>query len=77
MLSTQTLSPGGSIGYHQHVDNEEAYIILSGQGVFTDNDGQEKQVGPGDMTLTLEGERHGLSNTGKEPLAFLAVIAKK
>jgi mannose-6-phosphate isomerase-like protein (cupin superfamily) len=73
----QTLQPGCSFGYHQHVDNEELYVFLSGQGTFTDSDKQEKQIGPGDMTLTLKGESHGLVNTGSEPLIFLAVIAKK
>jgi mannose-6-phosphate isomerase-like protein (cupin superfamily) len=41
-----------------------------------DNGNVEKPVGPGDMTLTLKGQWHGITNTGKEPLVILAVIAK-
>ena len=72
----QTLEPGSGVGYHQHVDNEELYVILSGQGTFTDNGKVGKPVGPGDMTLTLKGEWHGIDNTGSEPLIFIAVIVK-
>ena len=77
VAASQILEPGSGVGYHQHVDNEELYVILSGNGTFIDNGNVEKPVGPGDMTLTLKGESHGLTNTGTEPLRFLAIIAKK
>ncbi|GHS94620.1 cupin [Synergistales bacterium] len=77
VVAHQILQPGSGLGYHQHTENEELYYIVSGHGTFTDNDKSEKQVGPGDFTLTLKGESHGLINTGSEPLAFVAVIAKK
>ncbi|MDR1622921.1 MAG: cupin domain-containing protein [Synergistaceae bacterium] len=77
VLASQTLEPGSGLGYHQHPDNEELYVIISGHGTFIDNGNVEKPVGPGDMTLTLRGESHGLTNTGSEPLRFLAAIAKK
>lgn len=76
MLSSNTLHPGSSVGFHQHIDNEELYVIISGDGTFYDNDEKPVQVGAGDMMLTLKGQSHGLTNTGKEPLNFLAVIAK-
>ena len=31
-----TLPPGASIGLHKHDNNEDVYIIISGQGIFTD-----------------------------------------
>jgi len=74
---SQSLAPGSGIGYHQHADNEELYVILSGNGIFIDEGNVEKQVGPGDMTLTLKGQSHGLTNTGNEPLRLLAIVAKK
>ena len=76
VVATQILEPGSGVGYHQHADNEELYVILSGQGVFIDNGNVEKPVGPGDVTLTLKGEWHGITNTGSEPLKFLGVIVK-
>ncbi|MDR1733209.1 MAG: cupin domain-containing protein [Synergistaceae bacterium] len=77
VVAHQTLPPGSSLGYHQHTDNEELYVILSGKGTFYDEGKVAKTVGPGDMTLTLKGQSHGLVNTGSEPLVFLAVIATK
>ena len=34
-----TLRHGEFIGTHTHKDNEDAYLIVSGHGVFTDGDG--------------------------------------
>lgn len=33
-----TLQPGDSIGMHKHETNEDAYIIISGEGTFTNDD---------------------------------------
>ena len=67
------LDPGSIVGEHVHLNNEELYWIVSGMGVFSD-DGIEAPAKPGDLLLTLRGHRHGLRNTGSEPLVFLAVI---
>ena len=40
-IGWMTLQPGASIGMHKHENNEDAYIIVSGQGVFTDSAGKE------------------------------------
>ena len=76
MAASQTLMPGSSLGYHRHEDNEELYVVLSGEGTFYDNDEKGLPVGPGDITLTRKGESHGLANTGSVPLIFLAAIVK-
>lgn len=76
MAARMTLPPGASIGFHLHPEDEEVYYILSGQGRYTDADGQSSPVGPGDLTLTRAGEGHGLANEGREPLVFFAVIAE-
>jgi mannose-6-phosphate isomerase-like protein (cupin superfamily) len=72
-----TLQPGDSIGLHPHSDNEDAYIIVSGQGVFTDSQGQKIPVASGDVTIARPGDSHALENTGQEPLSFLNVVAKR
>ncbi|WP_298640911.1 cupin domain-containing protein [uncultured Cardiobacterium sp.] len=71
-----TLPPGASIGLHQHKDNEDAYIIIAGTGVFTDSNGKETVVGAGDVTIARPGQSHALRNNGNEPLVFLDVIAQ-
>ena len=42
--------PDSTIGYHQHGDNEEMYIILEGEGAMT-IEGDTVLVGKGDMIL--------------------------
>ena len=70
-----TLKPGVSLGFHKHEVNEEVYAFISGTGIFTDNDGSETVVGPGDMTVTRLGQSHAVRNEGTEDLVFVAVIA--
>lgn len=72
-----TLPPGASIGVHGHVKNEDAYIVISGQGVFIVADGTEIPVKAGDTTIARKGESHGIKNTGTEPMVVLDVIAEQ
>lgn len=75
MIASMSLPKGSSIGFHIHHDDEEIYIITGGRGIYTDADGQEYPVVPGDVSITRQGEGHGLANDGDEPLTFNAVIA--
>lgn len=75
-IGWMTLKPGSYIGLHKHADNEDAYLIIKGTGVFTDGNGNARVVGPGDMTLARPGQAHGLANLYKEDLVFLDIIAK-
>ncbi|MDR2180983.1 MAG: cupin domain-containing protein [Synergistaceae bacterium] len=70
-----TLKPGDSIGFHKHEVNEDIYVIVSGTGLFKNDDGKEFEVKPGDITIARKGQSHALSNTGKEDLVFISVIA--
>lgn len=76
-IGWMTLQPGASIGLHKHELNEDAYIIVSGEGTFTDTNGKESPVKSGDITIARKGESHALKNTGKEPLIFLDVVAQQ
>lgn len=71
-----TLKTGCYIGEHKHKDNEDAYLIISGKGLFTDGKGNAWVVGPGDMTIARPGQAHSLVNIYKEDLVFLDIIAK-
>lgn len=75
-IGWMTLEPGSSIGLHKHLVNEDTYIILSGEGIFTDSDGIETHVKAGDITIARAGQSHGLRNDGTEPLRFIDVIAQ-
>ncbi|MDR3049586.1 MAG: cupin domain-containing protein [Elusimicrobiota bacterium] len=75
-IGWMTLQPGESIGLHKHVDNEDTYIIISGEGTFTDTNGKTTKVKKGDVTIARPGQSHALANTGKKPLVFLDIIGK-
>lgn len=76
-ISWLTLPPGASIGVHGHEKNEDAYIVISGHGVFIGADGKEISVKAGDTTIARKGESHGIKNTGTEPMVILDVVAQQ
>jgi len=70
-----TLAPGAGIGEHEHVDEDEIYVIQRGKGMVADN-GKEVEVEAGDAVLTGKGASHSIRNTGSEDLVVTAVIMK-
>ena len=68
------VNPHSSIGWHQHVGNTEPYYILSGKGIFVDNDESRTEVFPGDACLIEVGQWHALENPNDEPLEMMALI---
>jgi len=66
------LPPGASVGPHPHADDEELYVILSGQGEM-ELDGQVHPVAAGDAVVVFPGGTHALRNTGAAPLRLLVV----
>jgi mannose-6-phosphate isomerase-like protein (cupin superfamily) len=62
-----------SIGSHEHIEEEEVFYILSGNGRVYDND-KVYTVRPGDAILTRGGEKHSIENITSEPLEFIATI---
>ncbi|MFA1822768.1 cupin domain-containing protein [Virgibacillus oceani] len=74
MFAEVTLPVGGSIGYHLHETDAEAYYIIKGEGIFLDDGKEEKPVRSGDLCLITQGQGHGLKNTGKIPLKIIAIV---
>lgn len=73
LVAEITIPAGGSIGFHQHDQEEEIYYIISGKGNVLDQD-VTREVGPGDAILTGGGKGHSVENTGDGPLLMMAVI---
>jgi mannose-6-phosphate isomerase-like protein (cupin superfamily) len=67
------LEPGTSIGFHNHDDEEEIFVVLKGRGRISEGDGTA-DVMPGDTIRTGDGAGHGVESIGDEPLELLAVI---
>ncbi len=76
MFGHVSVNPGESVGYHIHTEEEELYFILSGEAEYDDN-GTKIPISAGTLTYTPAGQGHGLTNTGKEPLCFIALEIKK
>ncbi len=74
MFAQVTLKPGCAVPIHQHVGNNETYYLIQGSGEYTDED-KKVTVKAGDVTFCADGGTHGLLNTGKEDLVFVALIA--
>jgi quercetin dioxygenase-like cupin family protein len=70
------LEPGASIGYHRHKTDEEVYFILSGRGLYREED-EEQVVGAGDVILCRQGNSHGIKNIEGDKLVLAAAIASK
>lgn len=64
--------PGSTIGFHEHGENEEMYVVLEGQGLMTIED-EETVVSKGDMILNPAGGRHGLVNDSSEDIDILVI----
>ncbi|NQZ90418.1 MAG: cupin domain-containing protein [Colwellia sp.] len=69
-----TMSPNSSMGLHEHGEDEEMYIILSGEGLMT-IEGEEQRVGKGDMILNKPYGTHGLFNDSNQELELLIIQA--
>ena len=90
LCSELVLPPGASIGLHDHVEEDEIYIIQKGEGLMTDSGspvkqdearpssqgGREFSVEAGDAILTGQGASHSIKNTGSEDLVVTAIIIK-
>ncbi len=73
LFTTFTVPRGASIGYHDHTGETEYYLITSGKGIVTEEDG-DKEVAAGDLVITGGGAGHSIRNEADEPLVFVAVI---
>ena len=69
------LKPGDTVGWHTTGKNEEALVILRGQGEAL-IDGQAKQTFAAPAFAYIPPEtRHNVSNTGSEILEYVYVVA--
>ena len=67
------LEPGCSIGEHTHEGECEVFRITEGEGVYGDN-GVEKTVSAGDVTVCFSGESHSIANRSDKTLKLFAAV---
>jgi len=73
-LAEARLPIGGSTMPHCHVQTEEIYYILEGQGQMRVGE-ETAAVGPGDAIAIPPGSPHQITNTGPRTLKFLCCCA--
>lgn len=70
-----SLQPGATVGWHTTGKNEESLVILHGQGeALIDGQASQPFVAPAFVYIP-PATRHNVSNTGKEPLEYVYVVA--
>ena len=76
-VSFGSLAPGQSVPFfHHHKQNEELYIVLSGEGIFT-LDGNEIPVQSGSIVQIAPAVSRCTKCTGETPLVYLCIQAKE
>jgi uncharacterized protein len=63
----------GAVSYKWHYSQDEAYIVLSGEGFMTDESGVERRYGPGDLAYFPA----GTTTTWRHPDHFRKVVFVK
>lgn len=70
------IKPKGEVPLHNHIQDHEIFI-LSGEGKFYNDSGQEEFVINNDVVYIPPNEKHGIVNTGNSDLIFLCLIPYK
>ena len=69
------LQPGATVGWHTTGKNEEALVILRGEGeALIDGQARQTFVAPAFVYIP-PATRHNVANTGREPLEYVYVVA--
>ena len=68
-----TMEPGSVSERHAHERSEQIWIVERGEGMVLLANEQTEVLRAGDIVRTPAGEIHGVVNSGKEPLVYLAV----
>lgn len=73
-INYTVIPPSGSFGLHSHGNDNEFYIVLSGEGVYEQN-GVKTKVKKGDIMMNTPFGTHGITNTGEADMELLVIEA--
>jgi mannose-6-phosphate isomerase-like protein (cupin superfamily) len=71
-LAEEVLPAGAKVGRHYHLETEEVYYILHGEGRMTVGS-EVKEVAAGDAIFIPRGSAHTLENTSQAAMTILLV----
>lgn len=73
MLAMAAVWECGAVSYRWHYHQDEAYVVLSGEGFMTDAKGVEHRYGPGDVAFFSA----GTDSTWRHPDHFRKIAVLK
>ncbi len=73
LCTEMIVPPGAGVGEHDHIGEDEIYLVQKGTGIINDN-GVDVEINPGDAILTGKGASHSVRNTGNDDLVITAII---
>lgn len=73
-LNYTVIPSGVGYGLHKHGNDNELYIVLSGEGIYTE-DGESIFVKTGSVMLNAPFGTHKIENTGSDDLRILVIAA--
>ncbi|WP_223592598.1 cupin domain-containing protein [Neobacillus bataviensis] len=67
------LEPGQEIYKHSHTTSDDLWIVVEGTGTFYPGNGEEVEIGKGDIIINYPGQQHGMCNTSNERFVVIGV----
>lgn len=74
LVGLNAFEPGQEHALHAHDDQDKAYLVTEGSGVFL-LEGRELAMTAGDLLVAPAGMPHGVRNTGSSRLLVVAILA--
>ena len=69
-LAEATIPPGQKTQWHRHMESEELYYVMQGQGVMTLGD-EVFDISAGSSIAIMPGTPHCVENRGKDDMVIL------
>lgn len=70
------LEPGQAQNPHSHEGSDKIYFVVKGRGLFQIGD-EARELGEDEIAIAPAGQRHGVSNPGRDRLVLLVFMAPK
>lgn len=74
LVGLNAFEPGQQHALHAHADQDKAYLVVEGEGLFL-LDGRDLPMRAGDLMVAPAGVPHGVRNSGTGRLLVVAVLA--
>ena len=74
-ITKVVIAVGATNPPHRHNSSEQIWVALSGNGTLLLDEGRSIPFSEGDVVRFVDGELHGINNTGSEVFVYLSVTS--